>query len=88
MAAIPNSNNSRSDNFQQLTDAFLSQPGLPFADVLSTERIQRIFPKHGNLFGGVGVYSTPVVLWAFLGEVLRDGKEAACQAAASCVVAF
>ncbi|MEO8495984.1 MAG: hypothetical protein ABI614_13000 [Planctomycetota bacterium] len=87
MAAIPNSDNSRSDRFQKIVDAFLSQPGLPFADVLSVERIQRIFVKHGNLFGGT-VYSTPVILWSFLGQVLRDGKEAACQAAVSCVVAY
>jgi hypothetical protein len=66
--------------------AFLSQPGLPFAGVLSAERIQRIFARHGNLFGVGAIYSTAVMVWSFLGQVLRDGKEASCQAAVARVV--
>jgi len=73
-------------NFRQVTETFLSQPGLPFADVLSEERIQRIFAEHDDLFGMSTVYSTPVVLWAFLGQVLRDGKEASCQAAVADII--
>jgi putative transposase len=64
------------------------QPGLPFARVLSAERIERIFAKHGNLFGMSAVYSTVVTLWAFLGQVLRDGKEASCQSAVAAVVTY
>ncbi len=59
----------------------LAQPGLPFASVLSAERIERAFVRHGNLFGSSAVYSTAVMVWSFLGQVLRDGKEASCQAA-------
>jgi hypothetical protein len=88
MAAIPNSDNSGSASFQKIVDAFLSQPGLPFANVLSAERIERIFAKHGNLFGTGAIYSTAVMVWSFLGQVLRDGKEASCQAAVSFVVAY
>lgn len=73
-------------SFRSLTDVFLSQRGLPFAQVLSEERIQRIFAEHDNLFGMSTTYSTPVVLWAFLGQVLRDGKEAGCQAAVADVI--
>ena len=54
---------------------------LPFSDVLTSERIEQAFARHGGLFGQHGVYSTPIVLWAFLSQVLRDGKEAACQSA-------
>ena len=61
--------------------AFLQQPGLPFAGVLSEEHIRRIFAKHHGLFGRT--YTTAIVLWAFLSQVLRDGKEAACQSAVS-----
>ncbi len=75
-------------DFRQVVAAFLSQPGLPFAQVLSAERIQRIFTKHDNLFGMSAVYSTVVTLWAFLGQVLRDGKEAACQSAVAAVVTY
>jgi putative transposase len=75
-------------SFRQVAAAFLSQPGLPFARVLSAERIERIFAKHGNLFGMSAVYSTVVTLWAFLGQVLRDGKEASCQSAVAAVVTY
>ena len=33
------------------------------------------------------VYSTVIMAWSFLGQVLRDGKEASCQAAVARVVA-
>jgi len=58
--------------FRQVVATFLSQPGLPFAQVLSEERIARIFSKHGNLFGMSAVYSTAVTQWAFLGQVAPD----------------
>lgn len=77
---------SDSRGFRQIVAAFLSLPGLPFADVLSAQRIQRVFAKHGNLFGGA-VYSTVVTLWAFLGQALRDGKEASCRSAVAHIVA-
>lgn len=87
MAGIPNSGNSDSSGFQRIVDAFLSQPGLPFANVLSAERIQRIFAKHGNLFGGT-VYTTAAIVWSFLSQVLRDGKEASCQAAVARITVY
>ena len=59
----------------------MAQPGLPFASVLSAERIERVFVRHGNLFGMNAVYSTVMTVWSFLSQVLRDGKEASCQAA-------
>jgi len=61
MAAIPNSANSCSNSFQKIVDAFLSHAGLPFAGVLSAERIERVFAKHGNLFGTTAIYSTAVL---------------------------
>ena len=75
-------------SFRQVMAAFLSQPGLPFARILSAERIERIFAKHGNLFGMSTIYSTAVTLWAFLGQVLRDGKEASCQFAVAGVITY
>ena len=61
---------SSGGGFQQVVAAFLNQPGLPFASVLSAARG---FAKHRNLFAMNSVYSTVNVLWAFLGQVLRDG---------------
>ncbi|MCH7727607.1 MAG: hypothetical protein IH991_14150, partial [Planctomycetes bacterium] len=86
MAVLANSSNSHRNSFQEIAAAFLAQPGLPFASVLSAERIERIFAKHGNLFGFGAIYSTSVIVWSFLGQVLRDGKEAACQSAVARVV--
>ena len=57
MAGLPNSVNSGSHSFQKIAATFLAQPGLPFANVLSAERIERIFAKHGNLFGAGAIYS-------------------------------
>lgn len=88
MGSVPNSANSGSISFQKIVDAFLSQPGLPFANVLSAERISRMFAKHDNLFGTGAIYSTAVMVWSFVGQVLRDGKQASCQAAVARVVAF
>jgi hypothetical protein len=88
MATIPNSANSDSSRFQRIVDVFLAQPGLPFAGVLSAERIERIFAQHGNLFGVGAIYSTAVMVWSFLGQVLRDGKEASCQSAVARVVSY
>ena len=88
MATLPDSPHGRAADFQHIVAAFLTQPGLPFASVLSAERIQRIFEKHGNLFGVGAIYSTAVMVWAFLGQVLRDGKEASCQAAVARVAEY
>ena len=77
---------SEQANFQQVAAGFLAQPGLPFADVLSAKRIARVFTRHGNLFGMDSIYSTVVTLWAFIGQVLRDGKEAGCQSAVANIV--
>jgi hypothetical protein len=88
MATIPNSANSGSSRFQRIVDVFLAQPGLPFAGVLSAERIERMFAQHGNLFGVGAIYSTAVMVWSFLGQVLRDGKEASCQSAVARIVTY
>ena len=85
---VSDSDNSGNAGFQKIVDGFLLQPGLPFAGVLSSEKINRIFRKHRGLFGGSGIYNTAIVLWAFLGQVLRDGKEASCQAAVAGIISF
>ena len=68
--------------------AFLLQPGLPFSEVLSADRVERIFAKHDNWFGMSTIYSTVVTLWAFLGQVLQDEKTASCQFAVASVVTY
>lgn len=49
-ASIPNFPRRHSRGFREIVDAFLGAEGLPFAEVLSCERIEGIFQKHGCLF--------------------------------------
>mgnify|MGYP001166020432 FL=1 len=87
-AIVPNSPRPGSLGFQKVVDVFLAGDGLPFAKILSAERIERIFRKHDGLFGLHGVYTTAIMVWSFLSQVLRDGKEASCQAAVARVVSY
>jgi|GEM_PF-1259470 len=84
---IPDSGSEGSGDFQEIVNGFLNAPGLPFSNVLTAERIRKVFARHGRLFGEHGIYSTVVVLWAFLSQVLREGKEAACQSAVAQITA-
>jgi putative transposase len=85
---IPNSPPQDSRRFHKVVAAFLAGPGLPFAEILSAQRIERIFAKHDGLFGLHGVYTTAIMVWSFLSQVLRDGKEASCQSAVARVVSY
>jgi len=75
-------------SFRKVAAAFLASEALPFARILSAERVERVFAKHDGLFGQQGIYSTAMMVWSFLGQVLRDGKEASCQAAVARVVSY
>jgi putative transposase len=86
--SIPPSGGGRSGSFQKVLAAFLGSSALPFARILAADRIERVFAKHDGLFGLKGVYTTALTVWSFLGQVLRDGKEAACQAAVARVVSY
>ena len=85
---IPNSASGGSSNFRKMVAAFLADESLPFARILSAERVERVFAKHDGLFGKQAIYSTAMMVWSFLGQVLRDGKEASCQAAVARVVNY
>ena len=85
---LPDCPSRGTSGFQNVVRAFLSGTGLPFAEVLSAERIERVFRKHRCDFGQRGMYTAAVMLWSFLSQVLRDGKEAACQAAVARVISY
>jgi hypothetical protein len=63
-----------------IAEPFL-RDGLPFADVLDAAQIRETFAQEDALFAEENIFSTEVVLWAFLAQCLRDGKQAACEAA-------
>lgn len=74
--------------FQNVLNSFQQSPGLGFADVLDARTIEEVFRQHDGLFGEEMIYSTEVVLWAFLGQVLQDGKGAACSAAVAAIATY
>lgn len=49
--------------------------------------VEAVFRNHKGLFGSGAIYSTATVLWAFMGQLLQDGKMAACQAAVAGIIA-
>ena len=57
---VPNSPQRDSSSFRKVVDAFLFEEGLPFADILSVERIERIFAKHDCQFGRHGIYTAAI----------------------------
>jgi hypothetical protein len=66
------------------------EKGLPLASVLPAAEIERIFRRHDAIFGNTynAVYTTAIVLWAFLAQVLADGKMRSCAAAVARVCDF
>lgn len=86
-SSLPNYGRGRSGSFCELAAVFLQANSLPFGSILSESHIRTVFEKHEGMFGG-DVYTTATVLWAFLGQVLQDGKMAACQAAVASIASF
>ena len=88
MVSIEPPRHLRNSRFDTVAEPFLQQSGLPFAEVLSGETIERVFARHDGLFAGDDIYSTPLVLWAFLAQVLHGGKGAACAAAVADIATY
>jgi len=74
--------------FQRVRSSFMQQDGLPFADVLTEEKIQHAFEDEEVSFaqGEDDVYTPAVTLWAFLSQVLFKGEQRSCLAAVSRIV--
>ena len=75
-------------SFDTVVAPFLQAEGLPFADVLSAADIEQAFAVEDALFAQKDIFSTPIVLWAFLAQSLRDGKQCACRQAVSDIRAY
>jgi hypothetical protein len=88
MSIIESNRPRPKSSFHAVADPFVSQGGLPFADVLTAEDIEQAFAAAGALFGQNDIFSTPIVLWAFLAQVLRDGKGAACTSAVAEIATY
>jgi len=67
---------------------FLQGPGLPFADVLSEERIDQAMAAEGACFGECqrAVDTPAITLWALRSQVLHVGELRSCTAAVARVI--
>lgn len=75
-------------SFHRVAQSFLQPPGLPFAQALTAEDIEAAFAEQDGLFGQDDMYSTQLVLWAFLAQVARGGKGGACAAAVADIATY
>jgi putative transposase len=76
------------NDFDVIAQPFLQKTGLPFSSVLDAQMIRQIFHQEEAFFGQGDIFSTEIVLWAFLAQVLRDGKGAACTAAVADIATY
>ena len=88
MYIVDTDRSSRKKRFDIVAQPFLQQPGLPFAQVLSASAIERAFVDNDALFAQDAVFSTQIVLWAFLAQVLKGGKGGACAAAVADIATY
>ena len=88
MATVAPHRTGHKNNFDVVAEPFLQGDGLPFSDVLSAESIQRVFREEEALFGQDDIFSTAIVLWAFLAQTLRDGKGSACASAVADIATY
>ena len=88
MTKVHTSDKSINNSFSLIAQPFLQKTGLPFSSVLDAQSIQQAFLEQGALFGQHDLFSTEIVLWAFLAQTLRDGKGAACAAAVADIATY
>lgn len=79
---------SLSKRFRLVLASFLQRPGLPFADALPEEAIQKAFDDDDASFADDedAVYTPAITLWAFLSQVLFKEEQRSCVAAVARVV--
>jgi putative transposase len=77
--------------FDCVRRSLLQTDELPFANVLTTERLAEVFEAEGVDFGDSDtpdvVYTPAMTLWAFLSQMLFTGEQRSCQAAVARVAA-
>lgn len=75
-------------SFRLVLTSFLQTDGLPFANLLGEERINREFAKLDALFGQDNdcIFTPAITLWALLSQVLFKKAQRSCLAAVARVV--
>lgn len=74
--------------FRLVLDSLLQKPGLPFAESLSEEAIERAFEEEGVVFAQEDeeIYTPALTLWAFLSQMLFKDEQRSCLAAVSRII--
>ena len=74
--------------FRLVLASFLQRPGLPFADTLTEEAIQKAFVDEDAGFADDpdAVYTPAITLWAFLSQVLFKDEQRSCVAGVARVI--
>lgn len=88
MSTIANHITEGQRRFSAVASSFLQDAALPFSSVLSPGTIKREFVERDALFAQRDIFSTQLVLWAYLAQVLRDGKGAACASAVAEIATY
>jgi len=81
--SLPKSRRQCTFKLQRVLSAF---PVERLPELLPEELLREVLGKHKCLFGGV--FHSAIVTWAFLCQVMRDGKDATCQAAVARISTF
>lgn len=61
---MPDSASGGSRSFRKVVAAFLASAAMPFARILSAERVEGVVAKHDGLFGRQEIYSTAMMVWS------------------------
>ena len=88
MSTIANHITEGQHRFSAVASSFLEDSDLPFSSVLSGQAIERAFVERDSLFAQRDIFSTQLVLWAYLAQVLRDGKGSACASAVAEIATY
>ncbi len=88
MPILKDHQTNHNNKFDVLANSFMQEQGLPFSQVLGADHIRQVFQDEDSLFGENDVFSTEIVLWAFLAQTLRDGKGSACSAAVADIATY
>lgn len=83
ITSLSQSVNNRSIGFSVFDQLSYSENSLPFGNILSADYIREVFVDSNCLFGygDDDIWNTGLTLWAFIGQILQDGKQCSCSAA-------
>jgi len=74
MTTITPNPNDRNQSFRAVAQPFLQANGLPFADVLTAESIEKAFRDRDALFGQSHLYSTRSYCGAFSPRLCKTAR--------------